>query len=252
MATHRAPAYDADTHTPAEHDGLFRTSGGLWVPKSVKEKLEDQILTANGDLLYRNGSGAATRLPKSSTDGDVLTMVSGLPAWAAAGGGKLEHLETIDESTATSSIETSASLAVGKSYVVRVRSFIPATNGAALYVRFKTTSEVSSGYYFSSATRNLSGSSQPVGNPANQIQISANTVSTVANGGWNGHLWFAQEAGRHPVLTWMCGNPQSDNNDWAGHGQGRLRSTTSVTELIFRCSTGNITELQAEFYEMST
>ena len=39
----------------------------------------------NGDILYVTG-GAIARLPKG-TDGQVLTLASGLPAWAAAGGG---------------------------------------------------------------------------------------------------------------------------------------------------------------------
>lgn len=41
-------------------------------------------LTTNGDLLYYNGG--ATRLGRG-TAGQVLTMVGGFPAWAAAGGG---------------------------------------------------------------------------------------------------------------------------------------------------------------------
>lgn len=40
---------------------------------------------ANGDTYYRN-SGALVRLPKGS-DGQVLTLASGLPSWVAAGGG---------------------------------------------------------------------------------------------------------------------------------------------------------------------
>ncbi|MFZ9310723.1 MAG: beta strand repeat-containing protein [Arenimonas sp.] len=41
---------------------------------------------ATGDLYYRNASGILTRLGIGTT-GQVLTVVSGLPAWAAASGG---------------------------------------------------------------------------------------------------------------------------------------------------------------------
>lgn len=44
-------------------------------------------MTASGDLIYGGASGTGTRLPKGS-DGEVLTLVSGVPAWqpsAAAG-----------------------------------------------------------------------------------------------------------------------------------------------------------------------
>jgi hypothetical protein len=42
------------------------------------------ILTTNGDLLYRNGAGAVTRLPIGAA-GEVLTVVSSLPDWEAPG-----------------------------------------------------------------------------------------------------------------------------------------------------------------------
>lgn len=37
---------------------------------------------ANGDLIYRNGSGVTARLPIGSTD-QILTVVGGVPAWQA-------------------------------------------------------------------------------------------------------------------------------------------------------------------------
>jgi hypothetical protein len=43
-------------------------------------------MSAAGDIIYGGASGAATRLAKG-TDGQILTLVSGAPAWAAAGGG---------------------------------------------------------------------------------------------------------------------------------------------------------------------
>lgn len=42
-------------------------------------------MSASGDLIYGGTSGTGTRLVKGS-DGQVLTLVSGLPAWAPAGG----------------------------------------------------------------------------------------------------------------------------------------------------------------------
>lgn len=41
---------------------------------------------ATGDIYYRNSSGYLTRLPVG-TNGQVLTLASGLPSWAAGGGG---------------------------------------------------------------------------------------------------------------------------------------------------------------------
>lgn len=43
-------------------------------------------MTASGDIIYGGTSGAPTRLTKG-TDGNVLTLASGVPAWAASTGG---------------------------------------------------------------------------------------------------------------------------------------------------------------------
>lgn len=45
-----------------------------------------QPMTTSGDIIYGGSSGTGTRLAKGS-DTQVLTLVSGLPAWASAGGG---------------------------------------------------------------------------------------------------------------------------------------------------------------------
>lgn len=42
-------------------------------------------MTTSGDVIYGGASGTGTRLAKGS-DGQVLTLASGLPSWAAAGG----------------------------------------------------------------------------------------------------------------------------------------------------------------------
>jgi hypothetical protein len=43
-------------------------------------------MTTTGDLIYESATNTASRLPIGSTN-QVLTVVSGAPAWAAAGGG---------------------------------------------------------------------------------------------------------------------------------------------------------------------
>jgi len=68
------------------------TTGGTAVPASAEivkthgtEIDAVNKLTTNGDVLYY-GSGAYQRLAKGS-DSEVLTLASGVPSWAAAGGG---------------------------------------------------------------------------------------------------------------------------------------------------------------------
>jgi hypothetical protein len=45
-------------------------------------------MTTSGDIIYGGASGTGTRLAKGS-DGQVLTLASGLPTWAAAGGSSI-------------------------------------------------------------------------------------------------------------------------------------------------------------------
>jgi hypothetical protein len=52
----------------------------------AKGAIPQTLLTAAGDLIYASAAGVAARLAKS-TDGFVLTLVSGLPAWVAAATG---------------------------------------------------------------------------------------------------------------------------------------------------------------------
>jgi hypothetical protein len=59
---------------------------------------------ATGDIYYRSAGGAFTRLA-AGTDGHVLTLASGLPSWAAAGGGGLTHwTESVNTSAPNASV----------------------------------------------------------------------------------------------------------------------------------------------------
>lgn len=57
---------------------LSVSGGGAFIPLAT--------VTAAGDLIVATGDAAVTNLPVG-TDGDVLTLVTGEPAWAAGGGG---------------------------------------------------------------------------------------------------------------------------------------------------------------------
>ncbi|NBT50182.1 MAG: hypothetical protein EBY40_04210 [Marivivens sp.] len=54
--------------------------------KTLTSPVVNVTSDATGDIYYRSAGGAFTRLPVG-TDGQVLTLASGLPSWAAASGG---------------------------------------------------------------------------------------------------------------------------------------------------------------------
>lgn len=58
---------------------------GVWTLADVRRVLDLIGSTAEGDIIYKGASGW-TRLAKG-TDGQVLTLASGIPSWAAGGGG---------------------------------------------------------------------------------------------------------------------------------------------------------------------
>jgi hypothetical protein len=55
-------------------------------------------MTTVGDIIIGGASGAANRLG-ATTNGYVLTLVSGSPAWAAATGGDLQAVTTAGATT---------------------------------------------------------------------------------------------------------------------------------------------------------
>jgi hypothetical protein len=76
------------TDTPADYTdaaGKFlKVNADGDAVEFVSHTIYADPLTTSGDILYR-GASSTTRLAKG-TDGQVLTLVSGLPAWGAAGG----------------------------------------------------------------------------------------------------------------------------------------------------------------------
>lgn len=97
--------YATDTAT------LYRDNGSSWDSIEGAGGLANPMTTA-GDIITGGVSGAPQRLAVAS-DGDVLTLVSGAPAWAAAGGGGgytqgVRAYHSADQSLASGSLTTLA------------------------------------------------------------------------------------------------------------------------------------------------
>ena len=73
-------------------------------------------MTASGDVIYGGSSGTVTRLAKGSDD-EVLTLASGVPTWAAAGGGSAKL--TVEFESGTTSITADSVHTIAHSLGVR-------------------------------------------------------------------------------------------------------------------------------------
>lgn len=67
---------------------VYVYNGSSWV-EDVKGM--SNPMTTAGDIIVGGASGAPTRLPKG-TDGQIMKMVSGAPAWANESGGSGSHI----------------------------------------------------------------------------------------------------------------------------------------------------------------
>jgi len=67
----------------------LQTNSGATAPEWANSP--QSLMTAAGDVLYASGANTLAKLAKGSDD-EVLTLASGVPSWAAAGGGKIGQL----------------------------------------------------------------------------------------------------------------------------------------------------------------
>jgi hypothetical protein len=83
----------------------LQTNSGATAPEWVASP--QSLMTAAGDILYASGANTLAKLAKGSDD-EVLTLASGVPSWAAAGGGgKILQIVTATDSTQRASTGTS-------------------------------------------------------------------------------------------------------------------------------------------------
>ena len=76
----------------------FRNMSG----NNILNGLITNPMTASGDIIYGGSSGTPTRLPKG-TDGQVLSLSSGIPSWQnASGGDEVDFNVTRTENTSGS------------------------------------------------------------------------------------------------------------------------------------------------------
>jgi len=92
----------------------------------------EAVMTTNGDIVYYNNG--RSRLGKGS-DSQVLTLASGLPSWASAGGVSLSN-QTISPTGSQTTTSTSVTDMTGSSGGLAKTDLASRTGGKALCVFF--------------------------------------------------------------------------------------------------------------------
>ncbi|MEW6506414.1 MAG: hypothetical protein AB1432_01580 [Bacteroidota bacterium] len=121
-----------------------KTAGsGVMEELTLSEVMDFIGSAASGDILYR-GASSWVRLPKGS-DGQILTLASGLPSWAAAAGGGTTILLAVKTANETVSNSTTyqdddhltLSVEANSNYLVEVGIFLyTSTNNQEPKVQF--------------------------------------------------------------------------------------------------------------------
>ncbi len=204
-------------------------------------------LTTNGDLLTRAG-GVLSRLGVGS-DGQVLTVASGAPAWGAASSGKLDLLAdtgTIAPGTTGILYNTSAHfLNTYTSLILKVLDLRPTDDARNLhlvgYTDGGTTPLGGANYDYVNGGRNSADASKTL-SAAGQSQIilhTSDTIGSATNEGLTGTiesfgLWSAQ----HKTIHWQTSHKGTSTVLQAQTGSGCILTTTAINamRLLFSSS----------------
>ena len=111
------------------HTKVGTIATGVWNGTAIADEYggTGQTTYAEGDILYASGADTLTKLAKGDDD-DVLTLASGLPEWAEAGGGSSAFTEAV-----TISAEDADPLLI-------ITQTAPSATGTAPFLKFGDTS----------------------------------------------------------------------------------------------------------------
>lgn len=110
--------------------GPITTSGTITMTGTLNETHggTNQTGYAAGDMLYANATNTLSILP-ASTDGYILTLVSGLPDWQPGGGGGSGTVTSVDVSGGTTGLTTSGGPITTSGTITFSGTLIPANGG---------------------------------------------------------------------------------------------------------------------------
>lgn len=139
-------------------DSLELWTGAAWqIVNDNSASIPKSTVTTAGDLIVADGASSVTRLGVGADD-QVLTLASGLPVWADAGGGGAKNWTVLSTANFPSygSGGTAASTISGLSgydnYLVQINLARPWNSGTTAYLQFDTTNSSNYSYIKSDGT----------------------------------------------------------------------------------------------------
>jgi hypothetical protein len=145
-------ARDIASATPAPSTVSATEIGYLdGVSSAIQTQLDDKTakstLTTTGDIYYASSANTPARLGIGST-GNVLTVASGIPSWAAASSGALTKIASDTFSNVASVTVDTVFSSTYKSYILNVMAYSNTADTADLYFRFRnnTPATITAGY----------------------------------------------------------------------------------------------------------
>ena len=181
-------------------------------------------MTTAGDLIIGGTSGSALRLGKD-TDGKVLTLVSGAPAWATATGGMTNPMTTAGDLIIGGSSGTPARLAKGTdTYVLTMTSgsvgWAAPSGGSSTLSTSTATSGLAAGAILSATSGNLLQAGGAVN--ASSLALGGATIGSNALAVTGLASLRADETNNNLFLGYNAGNTSltSQNNTAIGINAG--------------------------------
>jgi hypothetical protein len=238
---------------PATTPGLLRynsDTGSVEVYNAGSWKKIDAGLAllglAAGDLVYASGADALARLA-AGTDGQILGLSGGLPAWQPNSGRVLLEDQTLGAPAATIDF-TAFDNSIYNFYEFELVNVSPVTDNLDLFVRFSNTGGAS---YLATSSYDYYLRSVAIGGTGITSNTSATTAIKIADGigsaagelGVCGtvKLYPGTLATSKPYLTIeRLINDTTAGVHYQHEGAGRYDATTVVDALRFQPTSGNL------------
>lgn len=192
-------------------------------------KIANTLTTTTGDIIYASGANTPARLGIGSS-GQVLSVSSGIPAWATPSNGAMTELAS---GSLSGSSVTLSSISQGyKNLELWIKNFYASSNA-----NFLINANASSGQ--STVTNTYDASNQDAGN--DDMYISSNFYNP--NSSSFIQIKICDYTGSHAkkVEGSYVAIDTGGTFWYIGNRQGIYKATTAISSLVLKPSTGNFT-----------